>query len=507
MAVPGPKSPTGKGPTDLKRTDDEIKVEDKAGAGQGLGAAAQAMGVKVTGVDLAKASLGLASLGAGVPWDVSAGLGTAAKRARVNDHAVDLPIAGELPIIDRLSGEAGANREHIRAKGDVQISLVNRIGVSGIYLMVKDLGEGRAQIGLRKNANVTSIEVTLHRYDPDAQEIGDTINFVDNKTYTLNDPNNPILIDNALMIEYGVGAYVSVKYANGRSCQFSVVVTADRQHIRMHREDVFGEEAPIPMLAPPPEVSRVSRPSERLPVASDLMFPDHKLKSAAEAGNRIYDHLLVHLQARDHAQGLGSQIHLGLEHVFVNPESLIGIAESIVFGAYQATIPTGKSITLDLRAIGRNETLTMTPLQSGEMEAGVPVGTSEPGKRVVIRLESTQEPLGRDTVVALEGQQTMQVKRKVGGRDEVVNIVNGETVPTNVIYVVGGPYGATGEFGIYTIFAGTFSPPASDQVYWGAHAFVTGDTSFVRNDQGGFDIVPDSNLAKMVERGEVELLP
>ncbi|MBI2337169.1 MAG: hypothetical protein HYU97_10475 [Deltaproteobacteria bacterium] len=229
------------------------------------------------------------------------------------------------------------------------------------------------------------------------------------------------------------------------------------------------------------------------------------LKSANVPDSPIYAHLAVHVDAA--TPGLGSKVTLGRGGVFVDPSALIEFAETLVTHGFQGEVAFGKDLTISLARLGIPDNLSTRFFNTGDVIEGVAVGTSEPGRRLVIRLETQNTPLGQDGIVALEGQQSIRVKRRSGGREEIVNIVNGVGAPTNTLYVVAGPYGPTGQFGLYTVIAGTFAPPTSDRAYWDTHAFTTGDElSFTVDASGQVQVMPDSNLAKMIAHGEVDLL-
>jgi len=99
-------------------------------------------------------------------------------------------------------------------------------------------------------------------------------------------------------------------------------------------------------------------------------------------------------------------------------------------------------------------------------------------------------PIGTDALVELKGQSDDKLQRVIrdqgASNESVVMAVATEQdkIPqTNIVTVIGGPYGPTGEWGIYTMFPGKEAPPfpsekqsaeaqASNRVFWEEHGFL-----------------------------------
>lgn len=236
---------------------------------------------------------------------------------------------------------------------------------------------------------------------------------------------------------------------------YDEVVTAQKKgDILDERQSVVLSDAGLKMLA-----------EERLEFIR-TNYQAHRLESANVLGSPTLAHLETHFRAED----LGSHVDFGEREVFESPAELIKMAEQALKFGYTGQMrpglvdqwahktPSGDYVTVNVEM----------------MPSGGEYGLSEPGKRVVMKLTFSKS-IGKDGIVALrEGERTRQVRRNAGGRDEIISLVDGLKTETQELYIIGGPYGPTGRFGIYTLFAGKYAPPISDVAFWSQHAFVTG---------------------------------
>ncbi len=230
-------------------------------------------------------------------------------------------------------------------------------------------------------------------------------------------------------------------------------------------------------------------------------FRSHKLETANTPDSPTRKHLDAHLTQLD----LGSHFETGPTQAFADSAALIQFAEAQLVRAYRGDITPGTEIPVIVKgADGKDVKGRLSFLAPGEVVDGVDVGASGPGGRVVMRIVFDR-PIGKEGVAAIpEGQQAFSAERNSGGRAEKVQVIDGEKPDTNVMYIVGGPYGPTGKMGLFTVFSGRYSPPMTHTEYWGRHAFLTGDKSIGMRD-GKPVIQSGSNLEKMQAEGRVKL--
>lgn len=186
----------------------------------------------------------------------------------------------------------------------------------------------------------------------------------------------------------------------------------------------------------------------------------HELVSATDDRDTL-DHLDAHLNGTEFGSVFSKS------DTFPDSASIISFTEDWLEKAYRGEMQPGQSIPT---AVNGNECL-ITLLNSNDKIDGQDVGYSNSGGRVVIKVEF-KEAIGKDAIVELgEGMTVRKEPRTLGGRNEEVNIVEGSSSDTNTMYVIGGSFGPTGKFGLYTTFPGTYAPPMNDEEYWSAHGF------------------------------------
>lgn len=234
------------------------------------------------------------------------------------------------------------------------------------------------------------------------------------------------------------------------------------------------------------------------PLSQGKRIPGKKLSSAKNSGSSIRSHLEAHVDPAD----IGSKFHFGRGEVFYDAESLINFSEAFLELAYHGQISSSDEIDISIGTGRRAIKGKIRLMTTGEVIDGVDVGVSEVGKRVVIRVELDRS-IGENRIVERENDQDfLSIERQSGGRKENVTLVNGKGNPTNVFYIMGGSYGPTDTFGLYTLFSGRYAPPSSDVEYWSRHAFVTGqEGSFVRVDGEGVFVPTESYLNELLSEG------
>jgi hypothetical protein len=186
----------------------------------------------------------------------------------------------------------------------------------------------------------------------------------------------------------------------------------------------------------------------------------HSLVSADDPESETYKHLAAHL----HGDVFGSVF--SNSKTLSDPHQIISFAEHYLQKAYTGGIPSGQGIKVMIN----NSRCIVTFLPANAIADGISVGPSSEGGRVVLKVEF-EEIIGRDAVTAIEGKSSTLESRTLGGRDEQVSIVEGNAPQTKTMYIMGGAYGPTGKFGLYTTFPGTYAPPMSDKEYWSKHGF------------------------------------
>ncbi|MDD3370940.1 MAG: hypothetical protein PHE27_03835 [Alphaproteobacteria bacterium] len=117
------------------------------------------------------------------------------------------------------------------------------------------------------------------------------------------------------------------------------------------------------------------------------------------------------------------------------------------------------------------------------------IAKGENPSRVVLTL-NFDKPVGTDALVSLKGQSEdsqHRLVRDAGTPGEAaftaVQAEKGEIPQTNVVTAIGGPYGPTGKWGIYTMFPGKEAPPfpsdrqpdeawVKNAKFWREHGFL-----------------------------------
>lgn len=209
---------------------------------------------------------------------------------------------------------------------------------------------------------------------------------------------------------------------------------------------------------------------QRLQMVKDN-YQFHTLETANEPSSDVLDHLQAHLKADDY----GSHFQFGEGEVFKDPSALLELVEDFLGKAYRGELKQGSTFPFLVRTASGDvigARIRFSP--ANDMQNGVPVGPSSPGGRVVIGIEFDQ-PIGKDAIVeTYPGQETRSVTRTSGGRNESIRVLDGEKQNTYMMYIIGGSYGPTGKFGLYTVYSGRYAPPISDSAFWSQHAFLSG---------------------------------
>ncbi|MDO8520405.1 MAG: hypothetical protein Q7T11_09645, partial [Deltaproteobacteria bacterium] len=224
----------------------------------------------------------------------------------------------------------------------------------------------------------------------------------------------------------------------------------------------------------------------------------HRLISAVDGDVRT--HIETHLGQAD----LGSSIDLGQNRIFGDGKEVIEFAQGWLEKAYRGEIAPGTELTVQVGPKGQEAVATLRVFKSDELADGVKVGPTAPGGRIIIGV-NFDRAIGRDGIVEIESkQETLVVTRTTGGRNERVTIVAGQKPPTNQMYIIGGAYGPTGNFGLYTVLSGRYAPPMSDAEYWSKHAFATGDShNSARVENGTILVNQGSALHQMMLDGKL----
>ncbi|HSA59847.1 MAG TPA: hypothetical protein VLJ37_09205 [bacterium] len=223
------------------------------------------------------------------------------------------------------------------------------------------------------------------------------------------------------------------------------------------------------------------------------------LASARSEESPLRKHLEAHLNGVD----LGSTVDVKR---FGNTDQALAFAETQLERAYRGEIEPGSEIPVVCDVPGKGPMKgKIRFLTTDEKIDGSRVGPSGPGGRIVLQV-TFSEPIGTNGIAELKpGRQTVTVQRVSGGRTETVQVADGPAKPTNTLYIIGGPYGPTGKFGLYTLYAGTYAPPMTDTAFWSRHAFVTGDNrqSFRATSDGRMEVMEGSRLHQMIQDGKI----
>lgn len=233
-------------------------------------------------------------------------------------------------------------------------------------------------------------------------------------------------------------------------------------------------------------------------------YREHALATADIPGNPTRAHLDAHLGAID----LGSYVELGDGAVFRDGSQVIRFSEALLARAYRGELAPGTEIDVSVENAGQMVKGRARVFTTGELADGVDVGPSSTGGRLVIGI-TFERAIGREGTIALpEGQSSLAVTRTTGGRQETVRVIDGEKQPTFTMYIVGGPYGPSGTFGIFTVFPGVYAPPVSNAAYWEHHAFLTGEASasFREGADGSLVVRSGSNLDRMAAEQKLSFL-
>lgn len=229
----------------------------------------------------------------------------------------------------------------------------------------------------------------------------------------------------------------------------------------------------------------------------------HAIASADNPNSPTYKHLEAHLKAVD----LGSYFEFGAGRAFDGPSDLIRFSEGWLDSAYRGEIDPGDEFITTSQSPSGPLPCRVRFLRPGEIADGVNAGPSGPGGRVVIRV-TFDRPVGKNAVKELSGGEIiLHAERLSGGRKENVNVIDGRAEDSRTFYIIGGAYGPTGKFGIFTVYTGQYSPPMSDAAYWQMHAFLTGSdpASFEILEDGRVAVLEGSALAQMIAEGRVAI--
>lgn len=230
-------------------------------------------------------------------------------------------------------------------------------------------------------------------------------------------------------------------------------------------------------------------------------YVHHEAVSAAAKGSLLRQHLDTHLTQVDVGSGLDVK-------VFGGAEAFIKFSEGLLTKAYRGEVKPGAGFDITVQAPdGKPMTGKVKVMKTGDKADGVDVGPSGTGGRVVIQV-TFDRSIGEEGITRLrDGQNGLTIDRTSGGREETVQVVDGTKPKTKVIYIVGGSFGPTGRFGLYTAFSGRYSPPMTDTAYWGKHAFLTGNnrSSWKKGPDGNIIVRAGSNLASMIADGKAKI--
>src|SRR3989338_1241896 len=192
----------------------------------------------------------------------------------------------------------------------------------------------------------------------------------------------------------------------------------------------------------------------------------HSLASARDTSSSTYKHLQGHFDGTE----LGSVFTNNEGDAFTDPQQVIDLSEDILAEVYKTgNLPERDGWTLRL------------------------VSGNPPGGRIVIEAVS-DNALGEDALVEITNENKDKVfrgKRTTGGRDNDVNLVVGTKKKANKMLIIGGPYGPTGQFGLFTVFPGEYAPsfsPINDPIvgmtgtdFWNTHGFIAETNELITN--------------------------
>ncbi|MBW2996267.1 hypothetical protein KY332_03130, partial [Candidatus Woesearchaeota archaeon] len=183
----------------------------------------------------------------------------------------------------------------------------------------------------------------------------------------------------------------------------------------------------------------------------------HSLSTARDPSSRTYEHLEAHLEGTE----IGSVFIKSAESKFQTPNQIIQLSEEVLEEAYK----TGK--------------ITPRPGWSFRIIRGSP-----PGGVVVIEAIA-DKTIGEDALVEITEENKDQFSkawRTMGGRNNEVNVIDGKKAETNMMHIIGGQFGPTNNFGLFTTFPGQYAPAFNnrfDEVlgktgteFWNEHGFI-----------------------------------
>lgn len=191
-------------------------------------------------------------------------------------------------------------------------------------------------------------------------------------------------------------------------------------------------------------------------------YKQHELVSVSNEDSNTYKHIDSHLSG-----GFGS--NFTKSEIFQNPKSVISFAEKILEKAYKGELDKAN-------------------LENSNLLSSLKITEGKEGGRVVIEV-IFNSPIGVNALVERdESMQTLpvensdllpEVKARYAGTEAVSNL---QKEQTNKMYIIGGSFGPTGKFGLYTTYPGEYAPrvpnPTStpeELEFWKKHVFIVND--------------------------------
>jgi hypothetical protein len=186
----------------------------------------------------------------------------------------------------------------------------------------------------------------------------------------------------------------------------------------------------------------------------------HELVSAATEASDTYKHIASHLEG-----GFGSNFNKS--EVFPEGMDVVQFGEEVLEKAYKGGLE-GETVVVN----GKEGRLSW-------------VEGSE-GGRVVVKVEF-EDAIGTNALVDIssvegvvdiaDGELEDEIKQRYAGTQIAPSA---KKQPTNTMFVIGGPYGPTGKFGLYTVYCGEYAPPApsarsseAELAFWRTKAWAT----------------------------------
>lgn len=224
--------------------------------------------------------------------------------------------------------------------------------------------------------------------------------------------------------------------------------------IKMKNEELSDEEEEIL------NNDYLSGLDEKRSYIAENASPGAKILSEADKDSDVYEHIQSHLKG----DGFGSVF---TDNLYENAEEIVEVAEKALSKAYKEG-QEGLDDILEERY----------ELNEGSISEG-----SASDGRIVLELEFTN-PIGKDALREKDGNMDVrdieetELPEEIKERYSGIEVAQGlEKEDTNKMIVVGGDYGPTGQYGLYTTFPGKNAPPApnddrsteEDKKFWDKH--------------------------------------